>query len=66
LNAADNRAWNAFGNIRSNFWGNKKYENRIEIVGCLGVQHVFGTPFPAVPLGFDFPGNMEAFRIYQQ
>jgi hypothetical protein len=32
LNSADRRAWEAFENVCSNFLGNKKSENHVEIL----------------------------------
>jgi hypothetical protein len=60
VNAADRRAWVAFENVCSNFWGNKKSEHYVNVVEELlsspwfGVQHVVDTPFLAIPFGF-FP-----------
>jgi len=65
--AADRRAWDAFENACSYFFGNKIIRNLRRNRGgatfhkpCLGVQHVVEIPFPAIPLGFFFPGNMGA------
>jgi hypothetical protein len=36
----------------------RKYGGATFLTPCLGVKHVVETPFPAIPLGFFFLGNM--------
>jgi hypothetical protein len=66
LNAAERRAWDMFGNIYSNFWGNDTKENYAETVEellssycALGCNMLLKPHFLQSHLEY-FPGNMGA------